>query len=147
MVQATIAEIQKLLLDAAANKATAEAGQTNAERISEINTALAALSVSQKEISTTTTRVESSLTRVIQANTAMDQSVADLKQSMERVATRLSSMEKFVTTLSTPEHADLCPEKLRPHGHRKQNQHQGVGSGEDRTSGHTLVISNLIFSV
>ena len=73
MATTTIAELQQLLLDAAAaNKATAEAGQANATRITKINTTLEKVALSQKEISTTSTCVESSMSRVIQDNMALD---------------------------------------------------------------------------
>jgi hypothetical protein len=61
-----------------------------------------------------TTKVDNTLDRVIQANTALDLSVSDLKQSMELVATRLATVEKARTTLSTPGTAELDPGLIFP---------------------------------
>ncbi|KAK1665226.1 hypothetical protein QYE76_053385 [Lolium multiflorum] len=140
MAELSVADLRRLLTATAeANKATAEAGQVNASRISELNVALEQLTRSHQEAARTATRMESTLDQVIQANTALDRSVSDLKQSMELVASRMTSMEKTAATLSTPGHADLCTGSFRPSGHRQQNRHQGVGAGEERTSTRTLV--------
>ena len=140
MAELSISDLQRLLqATAEANKATAEAGQLNASRITDLNTALDKLAVSQGELTTASQRVETSLDRVIQANTALDQSVAELKHSMDSVAARISSIEKGVPPSSTPGHADLCTGALRPQGHRRQSTHQGVAFREDQTSGRTLV--------
>ena len=62
MAEVTLADLQQMLAaTAAANKATAEAGQLNAQRISEINSALDKLALSQQEIFRTSTRVESTM--------------------------------------------------------------------------------------
>lgn len=140
MAELTIADIQQLLVAVAeSNRATAEAGQINANRITELHTTLDKLAASQQEVLSTSTCMESTPGRVIQANTALDRSVADLKQSMERVVSRVHIMERTAATLSTPEYADLCPGLLRPDGHRSSNRHQGVSTEEDRTFSHTLV--------
>ncbi|KAK1601001.1 hypothetical protein QYE76_018341 [Lolium multiflorum] len=139
MTELSVADLRNLLTATAeANKATAEAGQMNASRISEINAALEKLAISQQESAKTASRVETSLDRVIQANTALDRSVADLKLSMERVAARLTSVETVAAKLSSPEHADRNPGMFRPSGHRQAHRNQGVGTGEDHTSSHAL---------
>jgi hypothetical protein len=86
-----------------------------------------------------TTKVDNTLDRVIQANTALDLSVSDLKQSMELVATRLATVEKARTTLSTPGTVELDPVSLWTSGRRSSHQHQGVGTAEVQPSSHTLV--------
>ncbi|KAK1611691.1 hypothetical protein QYE76_035364 [Lolium multiflorum] len=131
MAEASMADLRNLLAATAeANKATAEAGQVNAERISEINSSLEKLMLAQQEGMRTTSRMETTLDRVISANTALDRSVADLRQSMERVATRLTSVEATAAKLSTND---------QPSGRRSSHRTQGVGTGEDQTSGRTLV--------
>ena len=140
MAETTLADLQLLLqATAEANKATAEAGQVNASRITDLHTALDKLTLSQGELTTASKRVETSLDRVIQANTALDRSVAELKQSMDAVATRVSNIEKGAPPPLTPGHADLSPGSLQPQGHRIPLMNQGVNFREDRTSGLTLV--------
>ncbi|KAK1580093.1 hypothetical protein QYE76_072040 [Lolium multiflorum] len=140
MAELSVADLRQLIAATAeANKATAEAGQANAARITDINATLDRLALSQQELVRHTTKVDNTLDRVIQANTALDLSVSDLKQSMELVATRLATMEKARTTLSTPGTVELDPGSLRPSGRRSSHQHQGVGTAEVQPSSHTLV--------
>ncbi|KAK1685027.1 hypothetical protein QYE76_045875 [Lolium multiflorum] len=144
MAELSVADLRQLIAATAeANKATAEAGQANAARISDINAVLDKLALSQQEIVRNTTKVDITLDRVIQANTALDCSVIDLKQSMELVASRLDIMEKARTTLSTPGTIDLDPGSLRPERRRQQHNHQGACTGEDRTSSRALVRGEL----
>jgi prefoldin subunit 5 len=131
MAEVSMADLCNLLAAAAeANKATAEAGQVNAERISEINSSLEKLTLAQQEGTKAASKMETTLERVISANTALNRSVADLRQSMERVATRLTSVEATAATLSTHE---------QPSGRRSSHRTQGVGTGEDQTSSRALV--------
>ncbi|KAK1642348.1 hypothetical protein QYE76_060153 [Lolium multiflorum] len=131
MAEVSMADLRNLLAAAAeANKATAEAGQVNAERISEINSSLEKLTLAQQEGMRTASKMEMTLERVISANTALDRSVADLRRSMERVATRLTSVEATAAKLSTYE---------QPSGRRSSHRTQGVGTGEDQTSSRALV--------
>ncbi|KAK1653459.1 hypothetical protein QYE76_071264 [Lolium multiflorum] len=130
MAEVSMADLRNLLAAAAeANKATAEAGQVNAERISEINSSLEKLTLAQQEGTKAASKMETTLERVISANTALDRSVADLRQSMERVATRLTSVEATAAKLSTHE---------QPSGRRSSHRTQGVGTGEDQTSSRAL---------
>ncbi|KAK1612104.1 hypothetical protein QYE76_035777 [Lolium multiflorum] len=131
MAEVSMADLRNLLAAAAAaNKATAEAGQVNAERISEINSSLEKLTLAQQEGTRTASKMEVTLERVISANTALDRSVADLRQSMERVATRVTSVEATAAKLSTHE---------QPSGRRSSHRTQGVGTGEDQTSSRALI--------
>ena len=91
-----------------ANKDTVEAGQVNAERISEINSSLEKMALAQQESARMASRVKSTLDRVISANTALDRSVADLRQSMERVAARLTSVEAAAAKLLMHEQPSGC---------------------------------------
>jgi methyl-accepting chemotaxis protein len=135
MAEMTVADLRQLLAATMeANKATAEAWQANALRITEINSALDKLALTQQDLVRSAAKVESTIDRVIQANTGLDRSVEELKQSMERVATRLTSMETAAPKLSTPESVDRDPGLLRPEGHRPQQRFQGTGLGEDLTS-------------
>jgi hypothetical protein len=86
-----------------------------------------------------TTKVDNTLDRVIQANTALDLSVSDLKQSMELVATHLAKVEKAQTTLSIPGTVELDPGPLRSSGRCSSHQHQCVGTAEAHPSSHALV--------
>ncbi|KAK1679361.1 hypothetical protein QYE76_040209 [Lolium multiflorum] len=130
MAEVSMVDLRNLLAAAAeANKATAEAGQVNAERISEINSSLEKLTLAQQEGMRTASKMEMTLERVISANTALDRSVADLRRSMERVATRLSSVQATAAKLSTHE---------QPSGRRSSHRTQGVGTGEDQTSSRAL---------
>ena len=141
MAELSVTELRQLITATAeASKATAEAGQVNAARITDITTNLDKLACSQQEILRNTSKVDATLEHVIQANTALDQSVADLKRSMELVAARLDTVEKARTTLSTPGTADLDPETLRPSGRRSSHHHQGVGTVEAQTSSRALVM-------
>jgi hypothetical protein len=74
--------------------------------------------------------METMLDRVISANTALDCSVANLRQSMDRVVTWLTSVEATAAKLSMN---DL------PSGRRSSYRTQGVATGEDQTSSRTLV--------
>jgi hypothetical protein len=131
MAEVSMADLRNLLAAAAeANKATAEVGQVNAERISKINSSLEKLTLAQQEGTRTASKMEMTLERVISANTALDRSVADLRQSMERVATRVTSVEATAAKLSTHE---------QPSGRRSSHRTQGVGTGEDQTSSRALV--------
>lgn len=128
----TVADLRQLLTAMMeANKATAEAGQANALRITEINSALDKLALTQKDLVRSASKVESTIDRVIQANIGLDRSVEELKQSMERVATRLTSMETTAAKLSTPESVDRDQGPLRPEGHCPQHCFQGTSLGED----------------
>ena len=140
MAETSLADLQRLLqATAEANKATAEAGQLNANRITDINAALDKLTVAQGELTAASQRAETTLDRVLKANAALDKSVDELKQSMDNVATRITSIEKGAPPSSTPGHADLCPGTLRPQRHRLQSTLQGVVPRENQTSGRTLV--------
>jgi methyl-accepting chemotaxis protein len=115
MAELTVANLRQLLAATVeTNKATEEAGQANALRITEISSALDKVATSHQELSRSTSKVDATLERVIQANSALDRSVAELKQSMERVAAQITSMESTAPTLSTPGHADLCGSNLQP---------------------------------
>jgi methyl-accepting chemotaxis protein len=115
MAELSVADLRQLIAATAeANKATAEAAQANAARITDINSVLDRLSLSQQEIVRNSAKVDNTLDRVLQANTALDRSVVDLKQSMELVASRLDAIEKTRTTLSTPGTTDLYSGSLRP---------------------------------
>ena len=59
MAETTIADLQRLLAATVeANKATAEVGQANASRVSDINAALDKLTISQGELTTASKRME-----------------------------------------------------------------------------------------
>ncbi|KAK1630811.1 hypothetical protein QYE76_005126 [Lolium multiflorum] len=134
MAEASMADLHNLLAATAeAKRATAEAGQINVERISEINSSLEKLMLAQQEGTRTTSRMGTTLDRVLSTNTALDRSVADLRQSMERVVTRLTSVEAIAAKLSTNE---------QPSGRRSSHRIQGVGTGEDQTSGRTLIMAS-----
>lgn len=136
----TLAELQGLVTAAVkANTAIAEAGQANAARLMEITTKLDMLTSTTTELSTASKRVETTLDHVLQANTALDRSVEELKQSMSSVAKCITHLEAQTPPGATPTPADLGTGMLRPHGHRLQPYPQGVGTGEVRTSGHALV--------
>jgi hypothetical protein len=72
---------------------------------------------------------------VIQANTALDSSVDELKQSMELAAAWINCVDATTATLSSLGHVDICMGSPRPKRHHPQNCNQGVGTGEDDTSG------------
>lgn len=80
MAELSVSDLRQLIAATVeANKVTAEAGQVNAARISDISAALDKLATSQQEIVCNTTKVDSTLDRVIQANAALDRSIVDLK--------------------------------------------------------------------
>jgi hypothetical protein len=76
MAEMTVADLRQLLAATMeANKATAEAGQANALRITEINSALDKLALTQQDLVRSAAKVESTIDRVIQANTGLERSV------------------------------------------------------------------------
>jgi hypothetical protein len=133
MAEPSVADLRNMLT------VRTEAGQVTTSCISEINTALEKLAISQQESARKTSRMETSLDRVIQANTTLNRSVFDLKLSMERVATRLTSVEITTAKLSSPEDTDRGPIMFRPIEQHQANRNQGIGTEEDHTSSGALV--------
>jgi hypothetical protein len=120
MAEMTIADLRQLLAATVeTNKATVEAGQANAPRITKISTALDKLMTSHLELPRSNSKVDTMLGRLIQASLALNRSVEELKQSMERMPMRHTSMETTAPTLSALGHADPCQSMLQPERHRQ----------------------------
>lgn len=159
----TLADLHALVqAQIVAAEAMKTAGQCNTDNIAAINTALDKLSASHEELaqshktmetnltnqlstshdelSQANKKMDSTLSRLITSTTALDSSVAHLKQSVDTVAQRVQRLEQSPPPPSTAlRDAHLRTGLLRPNEHGSATLHQGHNCRVIQTSDCPLV--------